>query len=96
MRHRPYDSGVRQVVGLVLRTGLWAFAMLVGGLTGAGFVKSVGVVGPESGSTGLLVVLAGFVISGFVMACVISAMEQVFPVLRAPQSRRSDVIARTR
>ncbi|HEY7135555.1 MAG TPA: hypothetical protein VIB48_10855 [Acidimicrobiia bacterium] len=82
---------MRQVVGLVLRTGLWAFAFLVGALTGASFVKSAGALGSGSGSTGLLVVVAGFVLAGFVVACVVSAMETVFPVFRASWGRRSEL-----
>jgi hypothetical protein len=80
---------VRQVVGLALRGGLWAFAFLVGGLAGASFVKSAGAL--ESGATGLLVVVGGFVLAGFVVACVVSAMETVFPVFRASWGRRSEL-----
>jgi hypothetical protein len=82
---------VRQVVGFALRGVLWAFALLVGGLTGASFVKSVGAVGPGSGSTGLLVVVGGLVLAGFVVACVVSAIESVFPVFRASWGRRSEL-----
>jgi hypothetical protein len=82
---------VRQVVGLVLRGGLWAFALLVGGLSGASFVKSLGAVESGSSSTGLLVVLGGLVLAGFVVACVVSAMESVFPVFRASWGRRSEL-----
>jgi hypothetical protein len=75
-------------MGLVLRTGLWAFAMLVGGLAGAGFVKLGDGFGATTGGRAVVVVLAGFAVAGFVVACVMSAMETVFPVFRAPRRRR--------
>ena len=76
------------MAGLVFRTALWAFALLVGSLTGASFVKSVGGIGPGSGSTALLVIAGGLALAGFVVACVIGAMERVFPVFRASWGRR--------